>query len=216
MQALPLVDGLNPAWTGRIATLVAAAVRPLLATGNDSLSESDGPRSRSVSRRSSPGKRPSPRPRWRACRPLRLRELSAGELRQQLTALISEDVAAGDANQRVEQVERMIRYHRDLVRLLRNFVNFSDFTARAGPYSKLALCSSTGAVATCASGRGSGQARERGRPGARVPALLRLHAQIGRKALHRRGSHGWRDGQPYGRAQWRCSAIARATTGMRP
>ncbi len=125
-QPLPLVDGLNPAWTGRIATLVAAAVRPLLATGNDSLSESDWTTLK---------ERMAPFFAWQAAKPAtavaslppaRLRELSAGELRQQLTALISEDVAAGDANQRVEQVERMIRYHRDLVRLLRNFVNFSE------------------------------------------------------------------------------------------
>jgi hypothetical protein len=59
--------------------------------------------------------------------PARLRDMLAGSMRQVLTALIAQDAASSDQNQQVEQVEKMIRVHRDLVRLLHNFVTFSEF-----------------------------------------------------------------------------------------
>jgi hypothetical protein len=51
----------------------------------------------------------------------------AGTFRQDLTVLIAQDAASSDQTQQVEQVEKMIRVHRDLVRLLHNFVTFSEF-----------------------------------------------------------------------------------------
>jgi hypothetical protein len=59
--------------------------------------------------------------------PARLRELTTSGLRATLTELVAKDAAECDQNQKLEQVEKLILFHRDLVLLLRNFVNFSHF-----------------------------------------------------------------------------------------
>ena len=126
-RALPLSDGLNPAWLGPIAAFSAAVVQPVLGETKSALSESDW---------STIQERFHPYWAWQASKPATdldamaaasLRELVAGNLRATLTELVAKDAAEGDQNQRVEKVEKMIRLHRDLVPLLRNFVNFSEF-----------------------------------------------------------------------------------------
>jgi len=126
-RALALCEALNPAWVARIAALASAAVRPVLGASKTSLSENDW---------STLKQRMAAHFAWQAAKPAtavaalpaaRVRELVAGSLRQEITALIAQDAAGGDRGQRLEQVEKMIRLHRDLVRLLRNFVNFSEF-----------------------------------------------------------------------------------------
>jgi hypothetical protein len=47
--------------------------------------------------------------------------------REQLGALIEQDVAAETSAATVDALERLVRYQRDLVTLLRNFVTLSDF-----------------------------------------------------------------------------------------
>ena len=124
---LPLVEGLNPAWAARIAALAKAAVGPILGGNQTALSESDW---------NTIQERMAPWAAWQAAKPdtavaalapARLREMLAGTLRQDLTALVAQDAAGSDQNQQVEQLEKMIRVHRDLVRLLHNFVTFSEF-----------------------------------------------------------------------------------------
>jgi hypothetical protein len=126
-RPLPLAEGLNPAWSARIATLAEAVVGPILGEKKPTLSEGDW---------STLKDRMAPFMTWQTAKPTtaidtlapaRLRELLAGSMRQDLTALIAQDAASSDQNQQVEQVEKMIRVHRDLVRLLHNFVTFSEF-----------------------------------------------------------------------------------------
>jgi len=126
-RPLPLGEGLNPAWAARIATLVSMVVRPILGGAGQTLSEADWETIKV---------RMAPYFAWQADKPntpvsatsaARLREMLAGSLRKDLSALIVQDTAGGDEIQRVEQVEKMILLRRDLVRLLRNFVNFADF-----------------------------------------------------------------------------------------
>jgi hypothetical protein len=129
-RALPLGDGLNPAWAARIAALAKLAVTPIVGASKLTLSESEW---------SLIKVRLAPFFTWQAAKPAtpvvalpaaRLRELLAGSMQQELTALIAEDAAAGDEAQRVEQLEKLILFRRDLVRLLRNYVNFSEFYGR--------------------------------------------------------------------------------------
>jgi hypothetical protein len=124
---LPLALGLNPAWAARIAALAKTAVGPILGGNQTALSESDW---------NTIQERMAPWGAWQAAKPdtavaalasARLREMLAGTLRQDLTALVAQDAAGSDQNQQVEQLEKMIRVHRDLVRLLHNFVTFSEF-----------------------------------------------------------------------------------------
>jgi hypothetical protein len=126
-RSLPVGDGLNPAWAARLATLAEAVVRPILGPGRSTLSETDWATIKA---------RMAPYLAWQAAKPAttvstlpptRVRELIAGSSRKDLTDLIAQDVAGGDQVQRLEQVEKMIRLHRDLVRLLHNFVTFSEF-----------------------------------------------------------------------------------------
>jgi hypothetical protein len=126
-RPLPLVEGLNPAWTVRVAALANAVVDPLLGGNKTALSESDW---------NTIKERMAAFGAWQAAKPdtaistlstARLREMLAGTLRQDITALVTLDAAGSDQNQQVEQVEKMIRLHRDLVRLLHNFVTFSEF-----------------------------------------------------------------------------------------
>ena len=127
---LPLDAGLNPAWGARIAALAEAAIRPILGGNKLALSEGDW---NILKDRMAPfvtwqiGKPTTAIATLSTLPPARLREMLMGSLRQDLTALVAQDAAGSDQNQQVEQVEKMIRVHRDLVRLLHNFVTFSEF-----------------------------------------------------------------------------------------
>ncbi|MGD9871511.1 MAG: hypothetical protein AB7S63_10760, partial [Thauera sp.] len=56
-----------------------------------------------------------------------LRGLLQGSARAELETLIAQDLAAETAAAQVDALERLTRYNRDLVKLLRNFVTLSDF-----------------------------------------------------------------------------------------
>ena len=129
-QALPLREGANPAWAARLATLADAAVRPVLGEGKVALTESEW---------AALQKAMAPYFAWQATKPAtavatvapeRLRELLASSFPRDIADLIVKDTEGGDQMQKLEQVEKMILLHRDFVRLLRNFVNFSEFYGR--------------------------------------------------------------------------------------
>jgi hypothetical protein len=127
-RSLPLVDGVNPAWSGRLTTFAAAAVSAILGPGRTALTEADWATLRG---------RLEPWWTWQSARPAdieiqrldpaRIRELATGGARAAILELIARDAAlAGESNQ-IENVEKMVRLRRDLVPLLRNYVNFSQF-----------------------------------------------------------------------------------------
>lgn len=125
-RALPLQDGLNPAWEARITALREDVIKPILgerttlshAEWQDIAARFDAYRA------------------WLAATPATplaavpadtLRALLAGSAQADLTALIQQDLAAETAAAQVDALERLVRYNRDLVTLLRNFVTLSDF-----------------------------------------------------------------------------------------
>jgi len=129
-QALPLRDGANPAWAERLATLADAAVRPVLGESKAELTASEW---------AALEKAMAPYFAWQATKPAsavctvapeRLRELLASSFPRDIADLIVQDTEGGDQMQKLEQVEKMILLHRDFVRLLRNFINFSEFYGR--------------------------------------------------------------------------------------
>jgi len=126
-RPLPLAEGLNPAWAVHIATLGERVVDPLLGGRRTELSESDWNTIKDRMAAFVTWQAAKPDTAVAALPPARLREMRAGTLRQDLTALVAQDATGSDQNQQVEQVEKMIRVHRDLVRLLHNFVTFSEF-----------------------------------------------------------------------------------------
>jgi hypothetical protein len=133
-RSLPLVEGLNPAWTGKIATLARAAIAPVLGSdsSNDSLSLTEAQWAELKAKL-------GPFEAWMAARPegkvsglgeARVRELVAGPARQQIGELIAQDLAVKAESEQIDAVEKMIRFRRDLVNLLRNFVSFAEFYGR--------------------------------------------------------------------------------------
>jgi len=125
-RALPLADGLNPAWQARIVALRDTVVKPILGERSElSHAEWQDIAARFDAYRA-----------WLAARPAtpvaaldagQLRELLAGTAQAELAALIERDLAAETAAAQVDALERLVRYKRDFVTLLRNFVTLSDF-----------------------------------------------------------------------------------------
>ncbi|HZL99530.1 MAG TPA: hypothetical protein VFD43_04680, partial [Planctomycetota bacterium] len=129
-RPLPLAEGLNPAWSAAIEAFRAAAVAPLLGKGQTSLTGAEW---------SALGAKLAPYADWAARQPpgavarlgeARIAELLAGDGREKVAALIAADLALAGDFAAIIELERLLRYHRDLYRLLCNFVNFSDFYSR--------------------------------------------------------------------------------------
>ena len=125
-KPLPLSGGINPAWAQRIAQLHDEVVEPLLGA-RETLSQDDW---QAIS-----GKLAA-HAAWMAERPetavnelelAQLEQISSDDTRERLTALIERDMQAAISAANIDAVERLVRYQRDLVTLLRNFVTLSDF-----------------------------------------------------------------------------------------
>src|SRR5262249_24520580 len=57
----------------------------------------------------------------------RVREMLGNKSREAITALIAKDKALEPEANAIAAVDRLVRYHRDLHKLLNNFVSFFDF-----------------------------------------------------------------------------------------
>ncbi|MFM1850649.1 MAG: hypothetical protein RIS54_333 [Verrucomicrobiota bacterium] len=126
-QQLPLLQGVNPAWTTALATLHAVAVTPIFGADQTTLT---APEWLQLNAKFAPyetwlgGKAGS------AVEKLglpRAKEILAGAGREALATLVAKDKALEPEFKAISDVERLARYHRDLRDLLHNFVNFADF-----------------------------------------------------------------------------------------
>jgi hypothetical protein len=126
-RPLPLEGALNPAWAGAIATLRRAAVEPAFGPGKATLSADEWGALQA---------RLAPCQAWLAGRqgasverlgPARVQALLAGRAREAVEALLARDRALEAEGNAVDDVARLVHYHRDLHLLLRNFVSFADF-----------------------------------------------------------------------------------------
>lgn len=124
--SLPLADGINPAWEGAIAQLKEHALTPLLGE-RDTLAEADWKRVLTAL---------APFDAWKATgAPLttqalgeeRLHEILSGDLSARLLELIERDLAEAPRCAATEDIDRLVRYCRNLHLLCENFVNFGDF-----------------------------------------------------------------------------------------
>ena len=124
--ALPLREGLNPAWQARIAALREQVVQPLLGARDalDAASWTDLAARLQAWRQ------------WQADRPqtpvasvppATLRALLGSDAEARLAELIARDEDADTAAEELETLEKLLRLRRDFATLLRNFVNLADF-----------------------------------------------------------------------------------------
>jgi hypothetical protein len=128
-KPLSLTSGINPAWSAAAAALQTDAVKPLLGD-KSSLTEADWA--------ALLGKI-APYEAWMASKTgaaveklglARIRAILGGKSRETVTALIARDKALEAESAGVAAVEKLVRFNRDLYRLLNNFVSFRDFYGR--------------------------------------------------------------------------------------
>lgn len=127
-RPLPLSAGVNPAWAGAVAALRDQAVKPLLGA-RDALTEEDWGALQA---------RFAEQEEWLAAKPATKTEgLGAERLAEVLAAgkggleeLLKKDLAEKPKFDSIFALERLVRCHRDLQRLLENFVSFADFYGR--------------------------------------------------------------------------------------
>lgn len=128
-KPLPLQEGINPAWVEAVRSFTSQIVRPML-NGKSTLAESDWlaikakfndyERWVSVKAGASVEKLGLPR----------VREILAGKSQAEISALIAKDKTLEPEANAIAAVDRLVRYHRDLYKLLVNFVSFQDFYKR--------------------------------------------------------------------------------------
>jgi len=131
-KPLPLTNGLNPAWAGAIANLLSQAVTPLLGAGKTSLSESDWSELQSKLAAYAAWQSSKPATGTEKLGVKRVRELLSSDAQDRVAALIAQDAAQAPEYAQILAVEKLVRFQRDLVKLLTNCVSFAEFYGRRG------------------------------------------------------------------------------------
>jgi hypothetical protein len=126
---LAMDAGLNPAWADRMAAFVKAAITPILGarpqlTAADITTIADKLAGFTAWRAEEPKTKVDA---WDVGWVL---ELSSSDARKKLADLIAEDSALASEYEQIASVAKAVRLQRDGARILRNFVNFSDFYSR--------------------------------------------------------------------------------------
>jgi len=130
-RALPLEDGVNPAWAATVARFRRDIVAPLLGE-RATLSEGDW---ETIKARFAPYRDWLTRKPATALEPLgiaRIQALADPAAKAQVDALIARDRALEPEMNAISDVEKLIRFQRDLAPLLNNVVSFRDFYTRNG------------------------------------------------------------------------------------
>lgn len=126
---LRLDAGINPAWAPALTAFVEKAVKPILGS-RDALVPAD---------LATLVEKLAAFEAWRASKPAtkvgalaaaRIQELAAPELRAKVIELIAADAALTAEYEQITHVVKAVRYQRDFGRIVRNFVNFSDFYSK--------------------------------------------------------------------------------------
>lgn len=129
---LPLTDGVNPAWAQALSAFRDDAVSPLLGREVHVLTQSQWQNIL---------KALAPCQQWLADRPITplnilsddvLHALQTSDAQQRVMELIAQDEAEQAHNTHTCELEKLLRFKRDLLQLLNNFVSFSAFYQRQG------------------------------------------------------------------------------------
>lgn len=126
---LPLADGINPAWSDAMAAFRAQVVQPLL--GDKAVL--------SAAEWAELSSRFAAHEAWLAEKPAqaidalpleRVQELVSSGVQARLMALVAEDAAVAAEAEGLLDVDRLVRYQKNLVTLLNNFISFREFYTR--------------------------------------------------------------------------------------
>jgi hypothetical protein len=135
-RALPLVEGVNPAWAAPLAAFRTQVVESLFGGSRNTLAEVEWHDLLGTFASFDAHVAAKPVGLVEKLGIARIRELLAGNVRARLESLIQQDLDLAPEIAAIDSVERLIRYHWDLGRLLNNFVSFTDFYApdRRAPF----------------------------------------------------------------------------------
>ncbi len=134
-RALPLHEGLNPAWADAVARLQPLVLQPLLV--RQALLTPTG-RELTLAQWTATKAAFAPYRAWMAAKPQtcveslglpRVREILAGSGEKTVRELIRQDLALETQANAIASLDRLVRLHRHLHTLLCNFVSFRDFYA---------------------------------------------------------------------------------------
>jgi hypothetical protein len=125
--SLPLEGALNPFWSGAVATLRSVAVKPLLGADKQSLSEAEWNALQARFARTRSWIAQKAGAKVEKLGRARVSALVASDARLKIEALIARDALFATEYDSITPVEKLVRLHRDLYRLLHNFINFADF-----------------------------------------------------------------------------------------
>ncbi|HTP52756.1 MAG TPA: hypothetical protein VMK42_18860 [Anaeromyxobacteraceae bacterium] len=126
-RPLPLAEGVNPAWAAAVAALGRDAVAPVFGPGKSALAF---PEWEALKAKLAPYEAWTAEKKGLLVERLgaeRVAALLAGRGKEAVEALIAKDKAREPEAAAVADVVRVVHYRRDLYRLLRNFVSFTDF-----------------------------------------------------------------------------------------
>lgn len=126
-KKLHLKDGINPAWQAAIKTFTENVVQPILGSSTVEIGEEQWA---TITAKLAPYEAWLGSKAGSAVEPLGIetvRRLLASKTKEAMLALVAEDKALEPQINAIGQVERVIRYQRDLYHLLCNFVNFVHF-----------------------------------------------------------------------------------------
>lgn len=131
-KSLPLLGPVNPAHSAALKRLHEAAVLPLLGQ-REYLTEADWTSLTQQLAAYDNWFASKPGPRIAKLSETRIEEILESRPRDTIDELIAKDKALQAEAASLENVERLVRYHRDLFLICINFVNFRDFYNGAGP-----------------------------------------------------------------------------------
>ena len=131
-RPLPLAAGANPAWAEPLEALRQRAVVPLVQDGLDQLEEAQWQALKARLAASCAWLRSRPSTSLDALEVAPLRRRLAEGAEAAVLDLIAQDQAMEPHNTRIGELEKLLRFKRDLLRLLHNFVSFQDFYSRKG------------------------------------------------------------------------------------
>lgn len=128
-KALPLVDGVNPAWALAIATFAAKVVKPLVGD-KKALTEAEWLTLRAKFDAYESWHKDKAGAAVEKLGAARLSALAQEGTRKPVDALFDEEKSQEATASTLASVEKLVRLHRDLYRLANNFVSFKDFYER--------------------------------------------------------------------------------------
>ena len=131
-KPLPLLEDVNPAWAEKLKALADNAVTPLLGGNRTSLSETDWKALVSKLAAYEAWQAEKPPTKVEGLGADRLRQIIENGSQAKITALIATDAALAPEFAKIDDLEKLVRCQRDLLRLLNNFVSFAEFYGRKG------------------------------------------------------------------------------------